>query len=91
MASRPAVAPHGPLSGFSARQDPLRQKVASAYRTDETATVASLLRRARLKDGEADRIFRRARRLVIDARKRSNELGGLDSFLSEYALSRSCS
>lgn len=87
MASRPAVAPHGPLSGFSARQDPLRQKVAAVYRTDETAAVASLLRRARLKDGEADRIFRRARRLVIDARKRSNELGGLDSFLSEYALS----
>ena len=87
MASHPAVASDGPLSGPSVRHDPLRLKIAQAYRVDETAAVGSLLKRVRLKDGETDRIFRRARRLVIDARKRGSELGGLDSFLSEYALS----
>lgn len=87
MASHPAVASDGSLSELPARHDPLRLKIAEAYRPDETEAVSALLRRVRLKDGETDRIFRRARRLVIDARKRSSELGGLDGFLSEYALS----
>lgn len=75
------------MHGFTARQDPLRQKIAEAYRIDETIAVASMLRRVRLKEGETNQVFRRARRLVIDARKRGGELGGLDAFLSEYALS----
>lgn len=87
MARQAAATPEIPRTGYSVLKDPLRKKIAEAYRQDETAVVASLLRRVRFADGEPERIFRRARRLVIDARKRSKELGGLDAFLSEYALS----
>lgn len=81
----------GPVShqfvGQTGSGDPLRRKIAENYRADETATVHSLLQRARLGETENANIFCRARRLVIDARKRSTELGGLDAFLSEYSLS----
>jgi RHH-type proline utilization regulon transcriptional repressor/proline dehydrogenase/delta 1-pyrroline-5-carboxylate dehydrogenase len=87
MAFSSAVASDRPLSGETGGYDPLREKIARAYRQDETAAVGSLLRRARLKDGEKDRIFRRARRLVSEARKHANETSGLDAFLREYALS----
>jgi RHH-type proline utilization regulon transcriptional repressor/proline dehydrogenase/delta 1-pyrroline-5-carboxylate dehydrogenase len=73
--------------GMAASEDPLRLKIADSYRLDETAAVESLLKRAPLGNVEATNIFRRARRLVVEARKRSDDIGGLDAFLSEYALS----
>jgi RHH-type proline utilization regulon transcriptional repressor/proline dehydrogenase/delta 1-pyrroline-5-carboxylate dehydrogenase len=73
--------------GTTVSDDPLRLKMADSYRLDETAAVEALLRRTQLGKVEATNIFRRARRLVVEARKRSDEIGGLDAFLSEYALS----
>ena len=73
--------------GVAAFEDPLRIKMADSYRLDETAAVDALLRRAQVGKVETTNIFRRARRLVVEARKRSDDIGGLDAFLSEYALS----
>ncbi len=72
---------------MAASDDPLRISIADSYRLDETAAVQSLLLRAQLGEAETANIFRRARRLVVEARKRSDDIGGLDAFLSEYALS----
>ena len=73
--------------GMAAPVDPLRLKIAESYRLDETAAVQSLLRRVQPSEAENANIFRRARRLVVEARERSDDIGGLDAFLSEYALS----
>ena len=73
--------------GMTASEDPLRLAMADSYRLDETAAVEALLRRAQLGKDETANIFQRARRLVVEARKRSDDIGGLDAFLSEYALS----
>ena len=67
----------------------LRDAIFAAYRMDETAAVDALLAGARMPRDARARIARRARRLVTNARKRQAEAGGLDAFLSEYALSSS--
>jgi len=66
---------------------PARRAIAASYRLDETRAVRRLLRRARLSPGDARAVAGEARRMVIAARKREREEGGLDAFLGEYALS----
>ena len=78
---------HSHFVGMASPQDPLRIKMADLYRMDETEAVEALLRRAQLGKAETANIFVRARRLVVEARKRTDDVGGLDAFLSEYALS----
>ena len=73
----------GDLGGI----DPSREAISAAYRIDETAAVTARLRGARLDNETRNRIDRRARRLVREARKRRLASGGLDAFLGEYALS----
>jgi len=76
-------------SGFVGVGEPAaaRRAIASAYRIDETRAVRRLLRRARLSPADARAVAREARRMVIAARRREREEGGLDAFLGEYALS----
>ena len=69
--------------------DALRDAAAAAYRMDETAAVDAVLARCELPRDARARIARRARRLVVGARKSQADIGGLDAFLSEYALSSS--
>ncbi|MPY71612.1 MAG: bifunctional proline dehydrogenase/L-glutamate gamma-semialdehyde dehydrogenase PutA [Alphaproteobacteria bacterium] len=64
-----------------------RGRIDAATRLDETRAVAALLRAARLDEAEAGAVQRTARRLVTAARRRARDGGGLDAFLSEYALS----
>jgi RHH-type proline utilization regulon transcriptional repressor/proline dehydrogenase/delta 1-pyrroline-5-carboxylate dehydrogenase len=73
--------------GMALSDDPIRRKIADRYRQGETHAIESLLQQAKFSEAEAAGIFRLARRLVVDARKRSVDMGGLDAFLSEYALS----
>ncbi len=87
MVARLTVPSTGKFIGVDEPDDALRRAIAAAYRLDETTAVEALLRTAGLSAGENEQVFRRARKLVIEARKRSGEIGGLDAFLSEYALS----
>jgi len=66
--------------GIAASQDSLRVKMADHYRLDETEAVEALLRRVQLGKDETANIFGRARRLVVEARKRTGDVGGLDAF-----------
>lgn len=73
--------------GMEASEDPLRMMMADSYRLHETTAIEALLWRAQLGKAETTNIFRRARRLVVEARKCSENIGGLDAFLGESALS----
>ncbi|MEE8333603.1 MAG: bifunctional proline dehydrogenase/L-glutamate gamma-semialdehyde dehydrogenase PutA, partial [Alphaproteobacteria bacterium] len=75
--------------GFIGEQEvpAARRAINASYRLDETRTVGRLLRRARLSADDARAVARDARRMVVSARRREREDGGLDAFLGEYALS----
>ena len=66
---------------------PLRQRLRTAYRADETACVDALLTEAELPAEMLDRIALRARALVQGVRAARLGQGGLDAFLHEYQLS----
>jgi RHH-type proline utilization regulon transcriptional repressor/proline dehydrogenase/delta 1-pyrroline-5-carboxylate dehydrogenase len=66
---------------------PLRQRLRTAYRADETEIVEALLAAAELPADSLDRIGERARALVKAVRERRVGQGGLDAFLHEYELS----
>ena len=61
--------------GMEASEDPLRMMMADSYRLDETTAIEALLWRAQLGKAETTNIFRRARRLVVKARKCSDNIG----------------
>src|SRR5689334_14271178 len=67
--------------------DPFREAIRSAYREDEATAVARVLALAGLPDDMLERIGRRARGLVAEARRRRLGKGGIDALLHEYALS----
>ena len=73
--------------GMEASEDPLRMMMADSYRLDETTAIEALLWQAQLGKAKTTNIFRRARQLVVEARKCSDDIGGLDAFLGESALS----
>jgi hypothetical protein len=60
--------------------DGLRAAISANYRIDETAAVNARLRRARIDSETRDRIARRARRLVREARKRHRAAVGSTLF-----------
>jgi RHH-type proline utilization regulon transcriptional repressor/proline dehydrogenase/delta 1-pyrroline-5-carboxylate dehydrogenase len=67
--------------------DPLRARLRTAYRADETEVVEQLLKAAELPSETLDRIAQRARDLVQKVRGARMGQGGLDAFLHEYELS----
>lgn len=75
------------MSGQVGTDDRRRLAIARSYRKDETTILRGLLRRAGLEGSERAAIARTARRLVSGVRKRSEKEGGLDAFLTQYALS----
>jgi RHH-type proline utilization regulon transcriptional repressor/proline dehydrogenase/delta 1-pyrroline-5-carboxylate dehydrogenase len=66
--------------------DPLRRAVEAAYRMDETAAVAEILAAADIPLPLREQIGSAAGRLVVEARRRRHGKGGIDAFLSEFAL-----
>ena len=66
--------------------DPLRRAVETAYRMDETAAVATILAAADIPSALREQIASAAGRLVVEARRRRHGKGGIDAFLSEFAL-----
>jgi RHH-type transcriptional regulator, proline utilization regulon repressor / proline dehydrogenase / delta 1-pyrroline-5-carboxylate dehydrogenase len=67
--------------------DPLRQALRAALREDEAQAVARILAEAEIPASLQIRIATAAKKLVVEARKRRHGSGGIDVFLSEYALS----
>src|SRR5450432_1987266 len=67
--------------------EPLRARLRTAYRADETEVVEQLLKAAELPPETLDRIAQRARDLVQKVRGARLGQGGLDAFLHEYELS----
>ncbi len=65
----------------------LRQAVRDSYRIDENDAVARILTAAQTPPQSKTRIRATAARLVTEARRRSHGKGGIDAFLSEFALS----
>jgi len=73
--------------GPETSEDPLRMMMADSYRLEKTTAIDALLWRGQIGKAKTTNIFRRARRLVVEARKCSDNIGVLDAFLGEYALS----
>jgi RHH-type proline utilization regulon transcriptional repressor/proline dehydrogenase/delta 1-pyrroline-5-carboxylate dehydrogenase len=66
---------------------PLRAAIEESYRLDEIEAVARILAAAEIPAALSDRIAETARRLVVAVRRERLGKGGIDAFLSEYALS----
>jgi RHH-type proline utilization regulon transcriptional repressor/proline dehydrogenase/delta 1-pyrroline-5-carboxylate dehydrogenase len=66
---------------------PLRQRLRSHYRADESAIVEMLLGQADLPADMQDRIAARARKLVEEVRRNRVGQGGIDAFMHAYELS----
>lgn len=66
---------------------PLRRRIETAHREDETKSVTRLLAAADAGDAARGRIQARARILVEEIRRRTHGSEGLDAFLQEYELS----
>ncbi|MBI2257179.1 MAG: bifunctional proline dehydrogenase/L-glutamate gamma-semialdehyde dehydrogenase PutA [Proteobacteria bacterium] len=66
---------------------PLRQRLRSHYRADESAIVEMLLGQADLPADMQDRIAARARALVEEVRRNRVGQGGIDAFMHAYELS----
>ncbi len=73
--------------GALPRLDQRRTAIARAYRADEAGCVRAALAAVALDGPARDRIAARARALVVEARARRGDAGGLDAFLHEYSLS----
>lgn len=67
--------------------DSLRIKINAAYRADEQSLVMQLIDEATLSDEQVTCIAEKARGLVEQVRKARKKSTGIDSFLTEYALS----
>jgi RHH-type proline utilization regulon transcriptional repressor/proline dehydrogenase/delta 1-pyrroline-5-carboxylate dehydrogenase len=65
----------------------LKQTINDAYRADERSTVSSLIQHARLDTSALVAVEKQATHLVERARADRKKSTGIDSFLSEYALS----
>ncbi len=66
---------------------PLRAAIRDSLGLDETAAAARVLAAAAIPPPARDRIAEQARRLVAAVRRERLGKGGIDAFLSEYALS----
>ncbi|MBL26922.1 MAG: bifunctional proline dehydrogenase/L-glutamate gamma-semialdehyde dehydrogenase [Rhodospirillaceae bacterium] len=66
--------------------DPLRARIAAAYRADEAACVREMVAEARMAPDAKDRIAERTQDLVEAVRGAAARHGGLDAFLHEYGL-----
>ncbi len=66
---------------------PRRQALMEAYRMDEEACLARLLKIAAFTEDELSRIHDRAYRFVEAIRHKDHVKGGLDAFLQQYQLS----
>lgn len=65
----------------------LRQRMYQQYRADEAGIVNELLNQAELGESARQRIWSRARDLVLKIRQMQQGKGGVDALLQEYALS----
>ncbi|GGI75804.1 bifunctional proline dehydrogenase/L-glutamate gamma-semialdehyde dehydrogenase PutA [Legionella impletisoli] len=65
----------------------LRRTINDAYREDEYSIVSKLIERAELNDETQSFVKREATKLVEQVRSERKKSTGIDSFLSEYALS----
>ncbi|HEY4136397.1 MAG TPA: bifunctional proline dehydrogenase/L-glutamate gamma-semialdehyde dehydrogenase PutA [Alphaproteobacteria bacterium] len=61
--------------------------VEAAYRADEAACVAALLRASPFDPAATERVATKARELVAGARARKDQAGRMDAFLREFGLS----
>jgi RHH-type proline utilization regulon transcriptional repressor/proline dehydrogenase/delta 1-pyrroline-5-carboxylate dehydrogenase len=75
------------IPASSAEPSPLRQRLRSHYRADETGIVEMLLGQAELPADMQDRIAARARKLVEEVRRNRVGQGGIDAFMHAYELS----
>lgn len=66
--------------------DDLRTAIRRATLADETSQVEDLIELARLPDQAANRVARRATRLVENVRAAGRHHGSLDALLYEYSL-----
>ncbi len=66
---------------------PLRAAIRNAHRMDEDEAVARILAAAEMPPETRGRIEEEARRLVLAVRRERAGKGGIDTFLTEYALS----
>ena len=66
---------------------PLRAAIEESYRLEEEAAVARILAAVDIPPAARGRIAERARGLVAAVRRERQGRGGIDAFLSEYALS----
>ena len=67
----------------------MRAAINNAYRADELSCVTTLIENAALTDSQAASIGNLATRLVEQVRSERKKTTGIDSFLTEYALSSS--
>jgi RHH-type transcriptional regulator, proline utilization regulon repressor / proline dehydrogenase / delta 1-pyrroline-5-carboxylate dehydrogenase len=65
----------------------LRSAINKAYRVDELSLITELCDKASLNQGQLDAIRANATRLVESVRSERKKSTGIDSFLTEYALS----
>jgi RHH-type proline utilization regulon transcriptional repressor/proline dehydrogenase/delta 1-pyrroline-5-carboxylate dehydrogenase len=71
----------------STKQNPLREAITSAYRSDETIRVNDLLKEVTFSTTALQHIQDRAKQLVQQTRQNRKKRGNLDTFLHEYDLS----
>ncbi|KTC65957.1 bifunctional PutA protein (plasmid) [Legionella adelaidensis] len=65
----------------------LRANINDAYREEELSIVSKLIKEAELSEGQAANVRNLATRLVEQVRSERKKSTGIDSFLTEYALS----
>lgn len=68
-------------------QPPLREAINSAFRAEEAHYMDMLIKAAQLSTSDVESIRKRAMKLVEQVREGRRKSTGIDSFLTEYALS----
>ena len=68
-------------------QDPIRQEMRRLYRAPEDAALEPLLAVADIGSAARSRAWERARKMVVEIRRRQEGKGGIDALLNEFALS----
>jgi len=69
------------------KADPIRQEMRRLYRAPEDVAIAPLLSVADVGSAVRSRAWERARKMVVEIRRRQVGKGGIDALLNEFALS----